>query len=164
VGVYVNGAYTGKTGEALLNFIDLKRMERLEGPQGTLFGRTSVGVQVGCTSARRCNADILLNFGCVQMGSYRIGYPNSRVDAQLGCEPASQKCGVGSVFDNRRTSATWVALDLGGPARRALRQRHTFARGDGAVQRQAVSPQRRCIKAARARPRRNASLPPRRTR
>ncbi len=41
VGVYVDGVYTGKTGGALMNFIDVQRIEVIKGPQGTLFGRNS---------------------------------------------------------------------------------------------------------------------------
>ena len=41
VGIYLNGVYSGKTGGALLNFNDVKRIELLKGPQGTLFGRNA---------------------------------------------------------------------------------------------------------------------------
>jgi iron complex outermembrane receptor protein len=41
VGIYVDGVYTGKTGGALMNFVDVQRIEVIKGPQGTLFGRNS---------------------------------------------------------------------------------------------------------------------------
>jgi iron complex outermembrane receptor protein len=41
VGIYTDGVYVGKTGGALLNFNDVKRIEVLKGPQGTLFGRNA---------------------------------------------------------------------------------------------------------------------------
>jgi iron complex outermembrane receptor protein len=41
VGIYTDGVYAGKTGGALLNFNDVKRIEVLKGPQGTLFGRNA---------------------------------------------------------------------------------------------------------------------------
>lgn len=41
VGIYTDGVYTGKTGGSLLNFNDVKRIEVLKGPQGTLFGRNA---------------------------------------------------------------------------------------------------------------------------
>ena len=41
VGVYIDGVYAARSGGALLAFNDIKRIEVLKGPQGTLFGRNA---------------------------------------------------------------------------------------------------------------------------
>ena len=50
VGIYLNGVYAGKTGGALLNFNDVKRIELLKGPQGTLFGRNAAAGAISIIS------------------------------------------------------------------------------------------------------------------
>jgi iron complex outermembrane receptor protein len=50
VGIYVDGVYTGKTGGALMNFIDIQRIEVVKGPQGTLFGRNSAAGAIAITT------------------------------------------------------------------------------------------------------------------
>ncbi|MDC8783960.1 TonB-dependent receptor [Roseateles koreensis] len=50
VGIYMDGVYTGKSGGAMLNFNDIKRVEVLKGPQGTLFGRNSAGGAISIVS------------------------------------------------------------------------------------------------------------------
>ncbi|HEY1092499.1 MAG TPA: TonB-dependent receptor [Burkholderiaceae bacterium] len=65
VGIYLNGVYAGKTGGALLTFNDVKRIEVLKGPQGTLFGRNAAGGAISIISndpvqRREANASVRL--------------------------------------------------------------------------------------------------------
>jgi iron complex outermembrane receptor protein len=43
VGVYVDGVYYARTTGANVNMLDVDRVEILKGPQGTLFGRNTIG-------------------------------------------------------------------------------------------------------------------------
>jgi iron complex outermembrane receptor protein len=51
VGFYVDGVYFARTTGTLMNLIDIDRIEILRGPQGTLFGKNTIGGAVNIVSA-----------------------------------------------------------------------------------------------------------------
>jgi iron complex outermembrane receptor protein len=74
VGVYLDGVYVGKSMGSLLDTVDVERMEILRGPQGTLFGKNTIGGAIQLFS-KRPTADREAYFE-VATGSY------DRVDAK----------------------------------------------------------------------------------
>ena len=82
VGLYIDGVYVGRNQGAALDLLDLERVEVLRGPQGTLFGKNTIGGAVNVVSTRP------------------QGEPGGRLGATLGQEgrlnvQASGEFGIG---------------------------------------------------------------------
>jgi iron complex outermembrane receptor protein len=86
IGIYEDGVYTGKTGGALIGFLDVQRIEVLNGPQGTLFGRNSAGGAISITTNEP--SDKWEEDARVRFGNYGMYYVDAVLNAPINQDVA----------------------------------------------------------------------------
>lgn len=108
VGVYLDGVYLARTVGANLNLPDVERVEILKGPQGTLFGRNTVGGAISVVT--RDPGDELAFRGSVTTGRF------NRIDLAGSVDlPISEQLGAMVTFaSNKRQGYQKVVPFPGG--------------------------------------------------
>jgi iron complex outermembrane receptor protein len=81
VGIYVDGVYYARTIGSVVDLMDVERVEILKGPQGTLFGRNTIGGAINITT--RTPAEQFGGKAELVIGSYQRRDLRALVDLPL---------------------------------------------------------------------------------
>jgi len=101
VGTYVDGVYLSRSVGGVLDVLELERVEVLRGPQGTLFGRNTIGGAISLVSRRP--GDEFAVKGQVTYGS------RDRIDARLVVDaPISDRARFQIVGSTINEKSGWI--------------------------------------------------------
>lgn len=92
VGVYVDGVYVARSIGAILDMVDFERIEVLRGPQGTLFGRNTIGGAISITS--KAPNQTLSGYGSLAYGTDNLVVVKGGINLPLG-EKSALRASVG---------------------------------------------------------------------
>lgn len=103
VGIYVDGVYMSRVQGALFNMFDVERVEVLRGPQGTLYGKNTIGGAVNVVSRKPSTTDIKA-LGSFTYGSYNQILGNGYLSVPLVEDKLALS--VAGVYDKRDGTVT----------------------------------------------------------
>lgn len=109
VGVFIDGVYRTRSGQALSNFLDVESLQILRGPQGTLFGKNTSAGAVLVASAKPSTSDVGVNFetSYANYGTYLV---RGALNVPLSDKAAVRVAAVGSGTDGniRNPNGGWT--------------------------------------------------------
>ena len=88
VGIYIDGVYMGRNIGSVFDLVDIERVEVLRGPQGTLFGRNTIGGAINIVS--KTPSDELEGSVRVSMGDEGFWEVNSTVNVPFSDRAAGR--------------------------------------------------------------------------
>lgn len=93
VGTYLDGVYMGRTSGASLDTMDIQQVEVLRGPQGTLFGRNTIGGAINVTTKKPDTEALAgqVKAGVMERNGYKV---QSSVNVPLGQDWAMRFAGL----------------------------------------------------------------------
>ena len=81
VGMYLDGVYLGKGQGSIFDVVDLERVEILRGPQGTLYGRNTLGGAINLISKKPSGEGMSAK---VTIGNYGLKQSQLIADYEVG--------------------------------------------------------------------------------
>lgn len=110
VGMYVDGVFVGKNQGALFDMLDLERVEVLRGPQGSLFGRNTLGGAINFVT-RQPSGQFSGNVG-LEMGNYgrlveKISIDTPKINNILSMTIAARKEKQDGWLNNPSSTDKW---------------------------------------------------------
>ena len=110
VGIYVDGMYMPRVHGGYTATLDIERIEVLRGPQGTLFGKNTIGGAINIVSAKP-QPDISGRFG-LRFGDYNLREVTGMVNAPLSDTLYARFSGVAELRDGPYEEAI-TGIDYG---------------------------------------------------
>ena len=113
IGVYLDGVYVGRTIGSVFDLVDVNRVEVLRGPQGTLFGRNTIGGAINLISKR---PDPEAVDARVKVGLGENGYQSAQgvINVPLGQTAAARFSAHGHKQDGYVKALQYDDYDIGG--------------------------------------------------
>src|SRR5262245_5261355 len=120
VGIYLDGVYVPRAQGQINSIFDVERVEVLRGPQGTLYGKNTIGGAINVTT-RKPEFDFGAN-ATARFGNYGRMDTRWTVNVPLVSERAALRVSLASNYDKGYEKNTFRGdASRGSPARRAER-------------------------------------------